>query len=405
MKILVLNCGSSSLKYQLFDMEDESVLAKGLVERIGRHDAILTHRPSGKKQFRKVEAMLEHGAAIRTVIKALTSLEHGVIRDVRDIEAVGHRVVHGGEKLNRATLITDEIKKEIEKCIELAPLHNPAHMMGINAAKSAMPGIPQTAVFDTAFHATLPPHVYLYALPYVFYHRYKVRRYGFHGTSHKFVALRAAELMQKDIASLKLISCHIGNGASVTAVDGGKSVETSMGFTPLEGLVMGTRSGDIDPAIIPYVMGKEGITAAEVDAMLNKHSGLQGVTGLSSDMRDIQNAAAEGNVRAQQALDLYNHRLLKYIGAYAAVMNGVDAIVFTAGVGEHSYSLREELCQRLSYLGVDFDPEQNREGEDEREITRPGSRVKVWVIPTNEELMIARETVACCSESQAESSA
>lgn len=402
MIVLVLNCGSSSLKYQLFDMKDESVLAKGLVERIGRSDAILTHRPSGKNQLRKVQVMLEHGSAIRAVTKALTSPEHGVIQDIHEIEAVGHRIVHGGEKLNRTTLITDAVKKEIEDCIELAPLHNPPHIMGINAAKAAMPGIPQAAVFDTAFHATIPPHAYLYALPYTFYHRYKVRRYGFHGTSHKFVAFRTAELMQKDIASLKLITCHLGNGASVTAIDGGKSVETSMGFTPLEGLIMGTRSGDIDPAIIPYVMGKEGITAGEVDSMLNKHSGLQGVTGLSSDMRDIQNAALEGNTRAQQALNMYNHRILKYIGGYAAVMNGVDAIIFTAGIGENSSAMREGVCKQLSYLGVDFDPERNRSGEDEREITHPDSRVKVWIVPTNEELMIARETVACCAEAEGE---
>lgn len=398
MIVLVLNCGSSSLKYQLFDMKDESVLAKGLVERIGRSDAILTHRPSGKSQFRTVQPMLEHGAAIQNVTKALTSPEHGVIRDIREIEAVGHRIVHGGEKLNRTTLITPEVKEEIENCIELAPLHNPPHIMGINAAKSAMPGIPQTAVFDTAFHSTIPPHAYLYGLPYVFYHRYKVRRYGFHGTSHKFVAFRTAELMQKDITSLKIITCHLGNGASITAVDRGKSVETSMGFTPLEGLIMGTRSGDIDPAIIPYVMGKEGITIAEVDSMLNKHSGMKGITGLSSDMRDIQQAASEGNVRAQQALDMYNHRILKYIGGYAAVMDGVDAIVFTAGIGENSSGIRENVCKRLSYLGIDFDPERNISGDDEREITRPDSKVKAWVIPTNEELMIARETVACCAE-------
>ena len=398
MIVLVLNCGSSSLKYQLFDMKDELVLAKGLVERIGRNDAALTHHPSGKNKFREVRAMLEHGAAIRAVTKALTHPEHGVIQNIHEIEAVGHRIVHGGEKLNRTTLITDEVKKGIEDCIELAPLHNPPHIMGINASRKAMPGIPQAAVFDTAFHSTIPPHAYLYALPYVFYRRYKVRRYGFHGTSHKFVAFRTAELMQIDIHSLKLITCHLGNGASVTAIDGGKSVETSMGFTPLEGLIMGTRSGDIDPAIIPYIMGKEGITVAEVDSMLNKHSGLQGVTGLSSDMRDIQNAASEGDPRAQQALDMYNHRILKYIGGYAAVMNGVDAIVFTAGIGENSSGMREEICKRLSYLGVEFDPQRNSSGDDEREITRPDSKVKVWVVPTNEELMIARETVACCAE-------
>ncbi len=401
MKILVLNCGSSSAKYQLFDMTDESVLAKGLIERIGREDAILTHRPTDREKFRNVQAIFEHGTAIKVVIRILTDPEHGVIKNIKEIGAVGHRVVHGGEKFNQSTVITREVKEAIEDCIELAPLHNPPNLKGIKAAERTMPDVPQVAVFDTAFHATIPPHAYLYALPYTLYQRYKVRRYGFHGTSHKFVALRAAELMQTDITSLRIITCHLGNGASISAVDKGKSVDTSMGFTPLEGLVMGTRSGDIDPAIIPFVMIKEEISIAEVDSMLNKHSGVLGVSGVSSDMRDIEDAVAEGNKRAQQALDMYMYRIRKYIGAYAAAMDGVDVVVFTAGVGENGPIVRQGVCKHLTYLGIEFDAERNDFKGKEREITTPSSKVKVWVIPTNEELMIARETLDCCSAKSA----
>ncbi|PIE35166.1 acetate kinase [candidate division KSB3 bacterium] len=398
MKVLVLNCGSSSLKYQLFDMTDESVLAKGLVERIGRSDAILTHRPTGKKEFLKTRAILEHGVAIDEVTKALTDPDHGVIQSVDIIDAIGHRIVHGGEKLNRTTLVTKEVRQGIEDCIELAPLHNPPHLKGIDAVTKAMPDIPQAAVFDTAFHSTIPPQAYLYALPYEFYRRYRVRRYGFHGTSHKFVALRTAKLMQRDLTSLKIITCHLGNGASITAIDRGKSVDTSMGFTPLEGLAMGTRSGDIDPAIIPYIMAKQDVSHGEIDSMLNKHSGLLGITGLSSDMRDIQTAADDGDKRAQKALDVYIYRIRKYIGAYVSAMDGLDAIVFTAGIGENSPIIREGVCTHLTYFGVDFDVERNRSAKGESEITSPSSKVKAWVIPTNEELMIARETVECCAE-------
>lgn len=396
MNILVLNCGSSSLKYQLFEMIDESVLAKGIVERIGMENAILTHNPTGKDAFRDVRPIFEHGAAITAVTKALTDPEHGVIQDISDIKAVGHRVVHGGEDFHQSTLITTEVKQAIEHCIELAPLHNPPNLKGITAAGEAIPGVPQVAVFDTAFHATIPSHAYLYPLPYSLYKRYKIRRYGFHGTSHKFVALRAAQLLQKDMSELKIITCHLGNGASITAVEHGKSVDTSMGFTPLEGLMMGTRCGDIDPAILPFLIAKEDLTIREVDSLMNKHSGVLGVSGLSSDMRDVQSAAKEGNMQAQQALEMYRYRIQKYIGAYAAAMDGVDVIVFTAGIGENNPWLREEIGRRLTHLGVEFDAERNEMRGEEQEISTPGSKVKVWVVPTNEELMIARETKECC---------
>ncbi len=396
MNILVLNCGSSSLKYQLFDMSDESVLAKGLVERIGMDDAMLTHRPAGNEQFRDVRPIYEHGTAIQVVINALTDLEHGVIQDVREIHAVGHRVVHGGEYFHHSTLITGEVKNAIEDCIQLAPLHNPPNLRGIMAAGQAMPDVPQVAVFDTAFHATIPSYAYLYPLPYTLYKRYKIRRYGFHGTSHKFVARRAAQVMQKDLNSLKMITCHLGNGASVTAINQGKSVDTSMGFTPLEGLMMGTRCGDIDPAILPFLIGKEDLSVREIDSLLNKHSGLLGVSGLSSDMRDLLEAAREGNTQAQEALEMYRYRIQKYIGAYTAAMNGVDVLVFTAGIGENNAELRQGICSYLTYLGLELAPERNAVRGQEQEISTPESKVKVWVIPTNEELMIARETLESC---------
>jgi acetate kinase len=316
-----------------------------------------------------------------------------VIHDVKEIDAVGHRVVHGGEQYSKSEIVTTAVKAAIEDNIELAPLHNPPNLKGILATEVEMPNVPQVAVFDTAFHSTLPPYAYLYGLPYTLYQRYKVRRYGFHGTSHKYVAIRVAKLMHKDIRDLKIITCHLGNGASVTAVDQGKSVDTSMGFTPLEGLMMGTRSGDVDPAIIPFVMAKEELSIGEVDAMLNKHSGILGVSGISSDMRDIEDAVQEFNERAQLAHTMYCYRIRKYIGAYAAVMNGVDVIVFTAGIGERGPMQRKAICSQLSYLGVDFDEELNDFKAEEREVTKPDSKVSVWVIPTNEELMIARETL------------
>ena len=392
MKILVLNCGSSSLKYQLLDMNDESVLAKGLVERIGMDDAILTHRPAEKEQYKHVDAIFEHGGAVQAVTEALTHEEHGVIKDIHEIDAVGHRVAHGGEQFSQPSLIDREVKQAIEAYFELAPLHNPPNLKGIVATEKALPGIPQVAVFDTAFHTTLPHQAYLYAIPYTFYQRYRLRRYGFHGTSHKFVALRAADLLQQEPASLKMISCHLGNGASIAAIDLGKSVDTSMGFTPLEGLVMGTRSGDIDPAIIPFVMAKESVKIREVDSMLNKHSGLLGLSGLSSDMRDIIEAAEKGDERAQKAFDVYVYRIRKYIGAYVAAMDGVDVIIFTAGAGENSPVLREAVCRRLNYLGVELDTGKNALHGQAVEISTASSRTKVLVIPTNEELMIARET-------------
>lgn len=393
MKILVLNCGSSSVKYQLFDMTDESVLAKGVVERIGMTDAILTHRPAGGEKYREVDVILEHTAAIKVVLKALTNEEHGVIQNVKEIDAVGHRVVHGGEQYSESVIITKDVESAITDYIELAPLHNPPNLKGIMASEAEMPDVPQVAVFDTAFHSTLPPYAYLYGLPYTLYQRYKIRRYGFHGTSHKFVAIRAAKLLKQDIRDLKLITCHLGNGASITAIDRGKSVDTTMGFTPLEGLMMGTRSGDIDPAIIPFVMAKEELSIGEVDAMLNKHSGVLGISGISSDMRDIEEAIQVMHERAQLAHNMYCYRIRKYIGAYAAAMNGVDAIVFTAGIGERGPMQRKAVCSELSYLGVDFDEKANEFKADEREITKPNSKVKVWVIPTNEELMIAQETL------------
>jgi acetate kinase len=374
-------------------MTDESVLAKGIVERIGMTDAILTHRPTGGEKYRQVQAILEHTTAIKVVAAALVDSDHGVLKDINEIDSVGHRVVHGGEKFTKSTLVDEGVKDAIEEYFDLAPLHNPAHLRGILAVEDTMPDVPQVVVFDTAFHSTIPKYAYLYGLPYTLYQRYRIRRYGFHGTSHKFVAARAAELMGRPIEELKIITCHLGNGASITAVDGGKSVDTSMGFTPLEGLIMGTRCGDIDPAIIPYVMAKEDSTISEVDSMLNKHSGVLGITGLSSDMRDLEDAAEEGDERAQLGLDMYCYRVRKYIGAYAAAMNGVDAIVFTAGVGECGPIPRSMICPKLSYLGADFDPEVNEFKALEREISKPESRVKLYVIPTNEELVIARDTL------------
>ncbi|MCP4400183.1 MAG: acetate kinase [bacterium] len=393
MKILVLNCGSSSVKYQLFDMTDESVLAKGLVERIGMTDAILTHRPTGGEKHRQVQMILEHTTAIKVVAGALVDPKHGVLKNIQEIDSVGHRVVHGGERFTESALVDDSVKDAIEEYFDLAPLHNPAHLRGILAIEDTMGDVPQVVVFDTAFHATIPKYAFLYALPYTLYQRHRIRRYGFHGTSHKFVAARAAELMGRPIEELKIITCHLGNGASITAIDGGKSVDTSMGLTPLEGLIMGTRCGDIDPAIIPFLMAKEESSISEVDSMLNKHSGLLGITGLSSDMRDLEDAVEEGDERAQLGMEMYCYRIRKYIGSYAAAMNGIDAIVFTAGVGECGPIQRSMICQKLGYLGADFNPDVNEFKAKEREISKPDSKVKLYVIPTNEELVIARDTL------------
>lgn len=393
MKILVINAGSSSLKYQLINMKDESVLAKGNVERIGLPDPLLKHTPQGRDTVVIKGDYKDHVAAIKKVIEILTDKEYGVIESMDEIAAVGHRVVHGGEQFSSSVIIDDEVMKAIEANIELAPLHNPANIMGINACKSVMPNTPMVAVFDTAFHQTMPEKAYMYAIPYEAYKEYGVRRYGFHGTSHKYVAQKAAAMLGKPIESLKIITCHLGNGSSIAAVDGGKSVDTSMGFTPLEGLPMGTRSGSLDPAILSYMMEKKNLSYEEVNKILNKESGMLGLSGLSSDFRDLHKAAAEGNKRAQLALDVFNYEVKKYIGAYAAAMGGVDCIVFTAGVGENTPRVRAEACYGLEFMGVKIDKQRNETVGNEGEISTDDSKVKVLVIPTNEELMIARETL------------
>ncbi len=393
MKVLVINCGSSSLKYQLIDSESEAVLAKGLCERIGI-DGVLTHSPAGKDKVVFNDPLPNHTVAVSNVLKQLTDAENGVIADLSEIGAVGHRVVHGGEKFASSIVITDEVVAEIEKCSDLAPLHNPANIIGINACKELMPGVPMVAVFDTAFHQTMPEEAYLYALPYEYYEKYAVRRYGFHGTSHSYVSKHAAEVLGKNIEDLKIIVCHLGNGASISAVQNGKCVETSMGLTPLEGLVMGTRCGDIDPAILELIANKEGLNVVELLNVCNKKSGVQGISGVSSDFRDLHAAAEAGNKRAQAALDVFCHRVVKYVGAYAAVMNGVDVICFTAGCGENDIEVREQIMGRLSYLGCKLDAEKNNVRGKDTVITTDDSTVTAMVIPTNEELAIARETVA-----------
>lgn len=394
MKILVLNCGSSSLKYQLIDMENEAVLCIGLVERIGIEGSILTQKKDGVEgKYIKEQQMKDHQDAIKLVLEGVLDPTYGGVKDMNEIDAVGHRVVHGGEKFASSVIITEEVEEAIRKCSELAPLHNPANLMGIDAIKAVLPGVPNVGVFDTAFHQTMPASSYLYGLPYRLYTEYGVRRYGFHGTSHKYVSQRAAEMLGKDIKDLKIITCHLGNGASIAAVDGGKVVDTSMGLTPLEGLIMGTRCGDIDPAIIPFIMKKENLDADGVDKLMNKESGVYGMTGISSDFRDICDAAAEGNQQAIDALDAYHKRVKKYIGAYAAEMNGVDAIVFTAGLGENGIDDRLAIASNLEVLGVKMDAEANNVRGKERVISAADSKVKVLLIPTNEELMIARDTL------------
>jgi acetate kinase len=399
MNILVINAGSSSLKYQLFDMTDESVTAKGRVERIGMETAILTHEPSNKAEVKEVSEILEHTTAIRKVVDMLVHPTHGVVGSIDEINAVGHRIVHGGESFSTSTLVSQEVRSEIRRLFDLAPLHNPAGMMGIDAVDNTLPNVPQAVVFDTAFHQTMPRKVYLYPIPIRLYTKHKIRRYGFHGTSHDYVSQRAALKLGKPIEALKIITCHIGNGASVTAVMDGKSYDTSMGLTPLEGLMMGTRSGDLDPAIVPFVMGKEDLTLNEVNSMLNKHSGLIAVSGISSDMREIDEAMNEGDKNAKLAFDMYVYRLRKYIGSYVAAMNGIDALVFTAGVGENSATIRKAVCEGITCFGLQLDEEKNkvRSGED-RVISTADSKVSVMVIPTNEELMIARDTFKLIAE-------
>ncbi|WP_088227577.1 acetate kinase [Desulfosporosinus sp. FKB] len=399
MKVLVINCGSSSLKYQLLDMKDQSVLAQGLVERIGLCGSQLTHR-QGKLEKVAFQDMSSHAEAISLTLDMLMNSEFGVVSNLQEISAVGHRVVHGGEKFSSSVLIDEAVIKTINKYIELAPLHTPKIVTGIATCRKLLPGIPQVAVFDTAFHQTMPPKAFLYGLPYELYEKYKIRKYGFHGSSHKYVSMKAAEMLGKPLAETKLITCHLGNGSSVAAVKGGKSVETSMGFTPLEGLLMGTRSGNLDPAVVTFIMEKENLNPEEVNDFLNQKSGVLGISGVSSDFRDIEDAASKGNTRAQLALDMFAYVVKHYIGAYATVLNGADAIVFTAGLGENSVSMRKEIMRDLDYLGAEIDPLKNNVRGKEREISRDGASCRVFVIPTNEELMIAQETaeVVChCS--------
>lgn len=392
MKVLVINCGSSSLKYQLIDSETEQALAVGICERIGI-DGRLNHTPAGGEKIVVDKDMPDHEVAVKLVLEELTDAESGVISDLSEIDAIGHRVVHGGEKFASSVIIDEDVIAAIEECNPLAPLHNPANLIGIRACQAIMPGVPNTAVFDTAFHQTMEPVAFLYGLPYEYYEKYKVRRYGFHGTSHSFVSARAIELLGLDPNDSKVIVCHLGNGASISAVKNGKSIDTSMGLTPLEGLVMGTRSGDIDPAIIEYVAHATDQSLEEVMTVLNKESGVYGLSGVSSDFRDLENAAADGNQRAQLAQDVFGYRVAKYIGAYTAAMNGVDAIVFTAGLGENNHIMREYICSYLGYLGVEIDVKENAVRSVEKVVSSGNSKVKVMVIPTNEELAIARETV------------
>ena len=394
MNILVINAGSSSLKYQLLNPETQQVLAKGLCERIGI-DGKFTYKPDGKQAIKEADvAMPTHSEAIQAVLNALVDPENGVIGSMKEIDAVGHRVVHGGEKFAKSVLITDEVMAAIEECNPLAPLHNPANIIGIKACQALMPDTPMVAVFDTAFHQTMPPVAYTYALPYEYYTEDKVRRYGFHGTSHKYVAGRAAAMLGKPIEELKLISCHLGNGSSITAIDGGKSVDTSMGFTPLAGLPMGTRSGDLDAGILEYLMKKHGYSIDEMLNILNKKSGVLGISGVSSDFRDLEDAAPKGNQRAQLALDSFDYNVKKLIGAYAAAMGGVDAIIFTAGVGENGPDTRAKAVAGLEYMGVKLDAEKNNTRGKEVDVATDDSKVRVLVIPTNEELMIAMDTAA-----------
>ena len=392
MKVLVINCGSSSLKYQVLDMTDESVLAKGLVERIGMDGSVINHTKTGQDKVVNEVPMKDHKDAIAQVLDAIQNADYGVVADMSEIGAVGHRVVHAGEMYAESVLIDDTVLKALEECVELAPLHNPPNLLGIDACRELMPNTPMVAVFDTAFHQTMPPESYIYAIPYEYYEKYKIRRYGFHGTSHKYVAERAAAILGKSLSDLKLITCHLGNGASVTAIKGGKVMDTSMGFTPLEGLVMGTRSGDIDPAIVTYIRQKENLPPGVANDILNKKSGVLGVSGVSSDFRDLEAAVEEGNERAALALRMFAHRVKHYIGAYIAEMNGVDAIIFTAGVGENDISMREIICDDMENLGINLDPIKNKVRGQETVISADDSKVKLILIPTNEELMIARDT-------------
>ncbi len=392
MNILVINAGSSSLKYQFIAIESKTVLAKGLCERIGIEGSKISQKADGKPNYELVQPMKDHADAIQMVIDALTSAEYGVIKSMDEIDAVGHRVVHGGELFNGSVLITEEVKKAMEDCIDLAPLHNPANLIGIAACEKIMPTTPQVGVFDTAFHQTMPEKAYMYALPYDLYKTHKIRRYGFHGTSHKYVTERAAAMLGKPVEELKIVTCHLGNGSSITAVDGGKSVDTTMGFTPLAGVAMGTRSGDIDPAIVTFLMDKENMTIDQVNNVLNKESGVYGISGLSSDFRDLEKGASEGDARCKLALDMFIYHVKKYVGAYAAAMGGLDAIVFTAGIGENTSIIRAGVTEGLEFMGVKIDAAANKMRGEEKDISTPDAKVRTLVIPTNEELMIALDT-------------
>ena len=397
MKVLVINCGSSSLKYQLIDSRSEEVLAAGLCERIGI-DGRMTHTPSSGNTVVKNDPLPDHGAAIQAVLSALTDKAHGVISSLSEIGAVGHRLVHGGEKFAASVIINDEVIAEVEACNDLAPLHNPANLIGVRACRQIMPDVPMVGVFDTAFHQTMPPKAYLYGIPHQYYEEHKVRRYGFHGTSHNYVSQRVHHLAELDPDNSRVIVCHLGNGASVTAVKNGKSVDTSMGLTPLEGLIMGTRSGDLDPGVIEYIAKKEHLTLEEVLKVLNKESGVLGLSGVSSDFRDLTEAMEQGNKQAAVAVEAFCYRVAKHIGAYTAALNGVDAIVFTAGIGENAAHIRSMICDYLGFLGITIDEEKNAVRGKETEISTPDSKVSVFVIPTNEELAIARETAALLGE-------
>jgi acetate kinase len=403
MKILVLNCGSSSVKFQLIEttlkaIEDatEKTLAKGIIEKIGMTSSIIRYEADGKEPLIETPVILEHKVAIEKVLRLLTDERTGVIRDKSEIGAVGHRVVHGGEKFSGSKLIDDEVYKQIVDCIELAPLHNPHNIKGYQIARELLPNIPHAAVFDTAFHQSMTPRAYLYGLPFVLYRRYAIRRYGFHGTSHRYLTFRLERLLKTPSRKLRIITCHLGNGCSMAAVKHGKSIDTTMGFTPLEGLVMGTRCGDIDPAIVLHVMAKEELSLHEANTLLNKHSGLIGVSGVSNDMRELLKESANGNERASVAVDIFCYRVRKYIGAYAAALGGVDALAFTAGIGENAIEVREKSCEGLEFLGIEIDVERNRKyNGQEALISTPESKVKVYIIPTNEELIIARDTLRC----------
>ena len=393
MKVLVVNSGSSSIKYQLFNMTDESVLAKGLVERIGIPDSIINHYPSDMEPVITHLDIPNHKVGIKLMMDALLHSDYGVIKDISEIVAVGHRVVHAGEKFSGSVLLIDEVMDALKECIELAPLHNPPNILGIEVCKELMPGVPQVGVFDTAFHQTIPECAYLYGIPYKFYKKYKVRRYGFHGTSHKYVAQRAAEILEKPLEELKIITCHLGNGSSITAVKNGVSVDTSLGFGTVAGIVMGTRCGDVDPAVIPFLMDKEKLSIEEINKIIYKESGFIGLSeGISSDNRDLGKKAKQGDERAIRALSIFDYGIKKYIGAYAAAMGGVDVVVFTAGIGENAWKVRKGACEGLEFLGIKIDPEKNKVRGKEAIISNDDSKVKVMVIPTNEELMIAKDT-------------